>query len=154
VQTQFNKLDSNRLARLQRIFRHCKLLIIDEKSMIELRFLYKIDYKLRAICVQSDRFFDEMNVMFCEDFVQFFFVRDTSLYSRSRHSNSKTLIVMNVYRTFKKFFFLVKLMRQQEISSSAIQFRETLNQMRDDSIFLNNWKFLLNRFKKRFSSEK
>jgi hypothetical protein len=51
VQTQFNELDSNRLARLQRIFRHCKLLIIDEKSMIELRFLYKIDYRLRVICV-------------------------------------------------------------------------------------------------------
>jgi hypothetical protein len=138
VQTQFNELDSNRLARLQRIFRHCKLLIIDEKSMIELRFLYKIDYKLRAICVQFDRFFDEMNVMLCENFAQLSFVKDTSLYSRSRHSSSKTLIVMNVYRAFKKFFFLMKLMRQQEISSSAIQFRKTLNQMRDDLIFLNN----------------
>ncbi len=76
--------------------------------------------------------------MLCEDFAQLFSVKDTSFYSRSRHSSSKTLIVMNVYRTFKKFFFLVKLMRQQETSSSAIQFRKTLNQMRDDSIFLNN----------------
>ncbi len=66
--------------------------------MIELRFLYKIDYKLRAICVQLDRVFDDMNIMLCENFAQFSSMKDTSFYSQVRHSNSKTLIVINAYQ--------------------------------------------------------
>ncbi len=51
IQTQFNDLNSNLFIRLQRIFRYCKFLIINKKFMIELRFLYKIDHRLRFICV-------------------------------------------------------------------------------------------------------
>jgi hypothetical protein len=68
IQSQFNKLRQDRLTRIQRSFKHCKFLIIDKKLMIDLRFLYKLNCKLRAICAKLNRFFDEMNIMLCDDF--------------------------------------------------------------------------------------
>jgi hypothetical protein len=119
--------------------------------MIELRFLYRIDYKLRAIFVQLDRFFDDLNIMLCENFAQLSSMKNTSFYSQSRHFNSKILIAINVYQVFKKSIFFIKLMRQEEMSSSTVQFRDTLLEMRDNSVSADNWQFLLTRSKERLS---
>ncbi len=154
IQTQFNELKQNRLTRLQRSFRHCKLLIIDEKFMIDLRLLYKLNCRLRAICAKSNRFFDEMNIMLCDDFAQLSLVEDTSIYSQSRISSLEMLIVQIAYRAFDQFIFLIKLMRQNEDSSTAQRFRETLNEMRDEFISLFNWQFLQTRSRKRLTSKK
>jgi hypothetical protein len=138
IQNQFNELRQDRLTRLQRSFKHCKLLIIDEKFMIDLRFLYKLNCRLRAICAEFDRFFDEMNIMLCDNFAQLSFVENTSMYSHSRHSNSKLLIAQTIYRAFDQFIFLTRSMRQNENSSTARQSRETLIEMRNESISLIN----------------
>jgi hypothetical protein len=138
IQNQFNELKQDRLTRLQRSFKHCKLLIIDEKFMIDLRLLYKLNCRLRAICAKFDRFFDEMNIMLCDDFAQLFSVDDISMYFHSRHFNSKLLIAQTIYRAFDQFVFLTRSMRQNEDSSTARKFRETLIEMRDESIFLIN----------------
>jgi hypothetical protein len=45
-------------------------------------------------------------------------------------------------------------MRQNENSSTARQFRETLIEMRDESIFLINWQFLQTRSKERLIFQK
>jgi hypothetical protein len=154
IQSQFNELKQDRLTRLQRSFKHCKLLIIDEKFMIDLRLLYKLNCKLRAICAEFDRFFDEMNIMLCDDFAQLSFVENTSMYFHSRHFNSKLLIAQTIYRAFNQFIFLTRSMKQNENSSIARQFRQTLIEMRDESIFLINWQFLQTRLKKRLISQK
>jgi hypothetical protein len=138
IQSQFNELKQDRLTRFQRSFKHCKLLIIDEKFMIDLRLLYKLNCRLRAICAKFDRFFDEMNIMLCDDFIQLSFVENTSMYFHFRHFNSKLLIAQTIYRAFDQFIFLTRSMRQNENSSTARQFRETLIEMRDESIFLIN----------------
>jgi hypothetical protein len=154
IQNQFNELRQDRLTRLQRSFRHCKLLIIDEKFMIDLLFLYKLNCRLRAIYAEFDRFFDEMNIMLCDDFAQLSFVENISMYFHSRHFNSKLLMTQTIYRAFDQFIFLTKSMRQNENSSTVQQFRETLIEMRDESIFLINWQFLQIRSRKRLIFQK
>jgi hypothetical protein len=57
IQTQFNELRQNRFIRFQRSFKHWKLLIFDEKFMINLCLLYKLNCRLRAIYTKSNRFF-------------------------------------------------------------------------------------------------
>ncbi len=70
VNSSFIELSFERLERFQTRFKHCKLIIIDKKFVIEQRFFYKIDQRLRVILARFDVFFEEMNVFFCDDFDQ------------------------------------------------------------------------------------
>jgi hypothetical protein len=88
VNSSFIELSFERLERYQRRFKHCKLIIIDEKSMIEQRFLYKIDQRLRVILARFDAFFEEMNVLFCDDFDQLLSVTNNVLYVTSKAKTS------------------------------------------------------------------
>jgi late competence protein required for DNA uptake (superfamily II DNA/RNA helicase) len=88
VNSSFIELSFERLERYQRRFKHCKLIIIDEKSMIEQRFLYKIDQRLRVILARLDVFFEEMNVLFCDDFDQLPSVTNSVLYVTSKAKTS------------------------------------------------------------------
>ena len=80
VHKLFNKFDANRLIQLQQIFQNCKFFIIDEKFMLKFRFLFKINSKFRIICVEFEKHFDDMNLLFCDNFVQLFFVENIFLY--------------------------------------------------------------------------
>jgi hypothetical protein len=115
IRNQFNELKQDCLTRFQRSFKHCKFLIIDEKFMIDLRFLYKLNCRLRAIYAKLDRFFDKMNIMLCDNFAQLFFVDDTSMYFHFRHFNSKLLITQTIYRAFDQFVFFTKSMSRMKI---------------------------------------
>ncbi len=88
VNSLFLELFFERLERFQKRFKHCKLMIIDEKFMIEQRFLYKIDQRLRVILARLDVFFEDMNVLFCDDFDQFSFVTNSVLYVNSKAKTS------------------------------------------------------------------
>jgi hypothetical protein len=88
VNSSFIELSFERLERYQRRFKHCKLIIIDEKFMIEQRFFYKIDQRLRVIFARFDVFFEEMNVLFCDDFDQFSSVTNNVLYVTSKAKTS------------------------------------------------------------------
>ncbi len=88
VNSFFLELSLERLERFQRRFKHCKLMIIDEKFMIEQRFFYKIDQRLRVILARFDAFFEGMNVLFCDDFDQLSFVTNNVLYVNSKAKTS------------------------------------------------------------------
>ncbi len=88
VNSSFIELSFERLERYQRRFKHCKLIIIDEKFMIEQRFLYKIDQRLRVILARLDVFFEKMNVLFCDDFDQLSSVTNNVLYVTSKAKTS------------------------------------------------------------------
>lgn len=75
------ELDSETLAAVQAGFRRCKLLIIDEKSMIGLKMLHQIDVWLRAIMARPTVFFGGMNILLCGDFTRLPPVLDTALYA-------------------------------------------------------------------------
>ena len=79
-----------------------------------------------------------MNVLLYDDFAQLFFINDISLYSQFRQSNFEFLIVVIVYRVFVELIFLIKSMKHQKNSNFAQQFRQILNQMRNDSMFFEN----------------
>ncbi len=151
IQNQFHKLRQDCLTRFQRLFKHCKFLIIDEKFMIDLRFLYKLNCRLQEIYAKLDRIFDEINIMLCDDFIQLFFVNDISIYFHSRHFNSKLLIAQTIYWVFDYFVLFSRLMKQNEDSNIVWKFRETLIEMRDELIFLINWQFFQTRSKERWN---
>ncbi len=65
--------------------------------MIDLRLLYKLNCRLQTICAESNRFFEEMNIMLCDDFAQLSFVEDTSIYFQSRISSLEMLIAQTAY---------------------------------------------------------
>ncbi len=121
--------------------------------MIDMRLLYKLNCRLRAICAKLDRFFDDMNILLCDDFAQLSSVDDTLMCSHFRHFNSKLLIAQTIYRAFDQFVFLTRSMRQNEDSSTVRNFRETLIEMRDESISLINWQFLQSRSRERLISQ-
>src|ERR1700712_5095526 len=58
-------LSTGTLQALQALFQACRFLIIDEKSMIDLKMLSLIDTRLRAICPQNDQPFGGINVLLC-----------------------------------------------------------------------------------------
>jgi hypothetical protein len=88
VNSLFIELSFERLERYQRRFKHCKLIIIDEKFMIEQRFFYKIDQRLRVILARFDVFFEKMNVLFYDDFDQLSSVTNNVLYVNSKTKTS------------------------------------------------------------------
>ena len=149
----FHDFSENSLIKLQRNFRHIRLLIIDEKFMIEFNFLYRIDFRLRVILTRSDRSFDHMNILLCDDFAQLSFVDDVALYSKILRFSSVIKLTDNaMYFHFIEIIVLTQIMRQQKESLMIRQFRETFFQLRNDFISQDNWKFLLKRIKNNLSS--
>ncbi|KIX07348.1 uncharacterized protein Z518_02001 [Rhinocladiella mackenziei CBS 650.93] len=72
------------LQSLQASFVSCRFLIMDEKSMIDLKRLSFIDGRLQAIFPgASDTLFGGLNVLLCGDFFQLPPVGGKSLFSRS-----------------------------------------------------------------------
>jgi hypothetical protein len=155
VNSFFIELSLERLERYQRRFKHCKLIIIDEKFMIEQRFLYKIDQRLRVILARSDVFFEEMNVLFCDDFDQLSSVTNNVLYVNSKTKTShESCLDWNAYRAFAKIVVLTRFMRQQDDSIEVVQFRQTLIELRKELISRFNWEFLLTRTRERLEITK
>ena len=56
------ELSGEKLADMQAEFRKCKLLIVDEKSMIGFKMLHQLDMRLRSVMACLDVFFEGMNV--------------------------------------------------------------------------------------------
>ena len=71
VKTKKTDLSPGTLQSLQASFSSCQFLIIDEKSMIDLKTLSLINDRLRAIFpASSDLPFGGLNVLLCGDFFQ------------------------------------------------------------------------------------
>lgn len=148
VNQPFVNLNQDSLGKLQRDFRHVKLLIVDEKSMIGLNFLLRIDSRLRSILAQPDRPFGGINVLLCGDFAQLSPVGDAALYAKvTKNFSVQKLAAKKLYEAFDKTIVLKQIMRQQGKTESARQFRDTLSQLRDGPISPENWQFLLTRAK-------
>ena len=121
--------------------------------MIKFNFLYRIDLRLRVILTRSDRSFDHMNILLCDDFAQLSFVDDVALYSKILRFSSVIKLTDNaMYLHFIEIIVLTQIMRQQKESLMIRQFRETFFQLRNDFISQDNWKFLLKRIKNNLSS--
>ena len=148
VHRDFEPLNHERLAALQDTFRDCRLLIIDEKSMIGLRFLSWLDQRLRQLQAKPESPFGGLNLLFCGDFGQLAPVMDTPLYQPLHAASS------DAHRFGKLAYMplvctktLTQIMRQQGTSRQDIQFRDLLDQLREGPISVQNWFFLCQRIK-------
>ena len=106
--------------------------------MLKFRFLFKINSKFRIICVEFEKHFDDINILFCDDFVQLFSIENIFLYFQFRYMIFDFQIAIFAYMTFIEFIFLTQLMRQNEMSNFANRFRITLTQIRDESMSIEH----------------
>ena len=121
------------LNELQAIFKNCKILVIDEKSMVGLYMMYQLDKRLKEIkSTNSDLPFGGISVVLMGDFAQLppvgdkpMFTRDTKSLSRCQ-SFGKMLFVY-----FDKTIIFDEIMRQQGDDQKT--FREVLDRLADGS---------------------
>ena len=133
--------------------------------MIGFKMLHQIDMHLRSIIACPDSFFggmnpnfcsfhcfltdflERMNILLCGDFAQLSSVGDNALYTVPIASKASIAVITKktAYDTFTETVVLTEVMRQQDNLSSACQFREVLNQLRDGPLSNKNWQFLRSR---------
>lgn len=132
---------------LQARFKDIKYLIIDEKSMIDNKVMGIIDERLREIFpAKSMEPFGGLNLAICGDFWQLPPVGGTPLFKR--HTAGLPAIAIKgqtAYRAINKTIRLTQIMRQGGETLEMIQFRETLDQLRNDNLSVVNWEFLKER---------
>jgi ATP-dependent DNA helicase PIF1 len=146
-------LSTGTLHSLQSLFRSCVYLIIDEKSMVDMRILGFIDRRLKEIFpARSLQPFGGINVVVCGDFHQLPPVGGTPLFSKAKKLNAEKLVGQQAYRSLDTTVRLTKVMRQDGEDDDTVQFRETLSQLRVGSLTSENWRFLLRRVKSNLSS--
>jgi hypothetical protein len=118
------------LQSLQSLFRDCRFLIINEKSMIDVRTLSLIDDRFRAIFpASSHQPFGGINVILCGDFFQLPPVGGKPLYSL-KHSHVDAIKGHQLYRLFDRTIRLTQVMRQQGDDDVSTRFRLALSELR------------------------
>jgi hypothetical protein len=137
-------LSTGTLQALQALFQACRFLIIDEKSMIDLKMLSLIDTRLRAICPQDDQPFGGVNILLCGDFYQLPPVGGHPLYTlRPQHIDA--IKGSCLYRAFDQTIRLVEVMRQQGEDDIAVRFRAALGELRSANLSQASWELLCTR---------
>jgi hypothetical protein len=96
------------LQSLQALFYDCRFLIIDKKSMIDIKTLSLIDDRLQAILpATSHLHFSGVNVLLCKDFFQLLPVGGQPLYSL-KHSHTDAIKGYQLYRAFDRTIRLIQ----------------------------------------------
>ena len=133
VKGAFVPLPPAMLQSLQAVFCHTKYLIIDEKSMINLRTWGYVDARLREIFPdRALECFAGISVFLCGDFFQLPPVTGHALYRKPPNVNNLQLVAgQQAYTALDRTLRLTRVMRQQGEDELAILFRNALLQLRD-----------------------
>lgn len=133
------------LQALQAHFQACRFLIIDEKSMIDLKMLSLIDTRLRTIYPQNaDQLFGGLNILLCGDFYQLPPVTGQPLYSlRPQHVDA--IKGSCLYQAFDQTVRLYEVMRQQGEDDTSVRFRAALGELRSATLSPASWELLCTR---------
>jgi hypothetical protein len=129
------------LTTLQAVFRFCKYLIIDEKSMVGLKQMGWIDKRLRQIFpAQADKPFGGISVVLCGDFHQLPPVGEKTLFSRySPGDIAMTLNGRAAYRALGTTMRLTQVMRQAGEDIETSTFRIVLDELRANEVTKAGW---------------
>ena len=139
VRTQQADISASTLQALQLLFENCRFLIIDEKSMIDLKTLSLIDDRLRAILPHNAHYpFGGINVLLCGDFFQLLPVGGRALYS-SVCASPETIKGQQLYCKFDRTVRLVQVMRQQGEDNVSIRFQAALSELREGKLLKESW---------------
>jgi hypothetical protein len=133
------------LQSLQALFQNCRFLIIDEKSMIDIKTLSLIDDRLRAILPAGSHLpFSGVNVLLCGDFFQLPPVGGQPLYSL-KHSHIDAIKGHQLYQIFDRTIRLTQVMRQQGDDDISTRFRLALSELRVSQLSKESWELLCTR---------
>ena len=112
VRGKMSDLSTATLQSLQALFRDCYFLMVDKKSMIDLKMFSLVDGHLRAIFPTTSHWpFGGINVLICGDFFQLPPVGGKPLYAY-RSSNVNEIKGRQLYQAFDKTIRLTEIMRQ------------------------------------------
>ncbi|WAO96950.1 ATP-dependent DNA helicase [Fusarium falciforme] len=121
-----------------------KYLVIDEKSMLGLEQLARIDSRLRQAFPQRRfEFFGGVSVLPVGDFFQLPPVRQKPLYSTSTSLSSLERRGQVAYRLFDRTVFLTTAQRQA--GDDQARFRQALQELREVKLSIPSWNLLSNR---------
>ncbi|XP_044720092.1 PIF1-like helicase domain-containing protein [Hirsutella rhossiliensis] len=130
--------------------RHVKYLVIDEKSMLGIEQLARIDSRLRqAFPQRSLEFFGGMSVLLVGDFFQLPPVRQKPLYSTSTSLSALERRGHVAYRLFDRTVFLTTVQRQA--GDDQAQFRQALQELREVKLSIPSWNLLSSRVQARLT---
>ena len=133
------------LQSLQSLFRHCRFLVVDEKSMIDVKILSLVDDRLRAIFpATSHKPFGGLNVLLCGGFFQLPPVGGKPLYSIT-HTHVDAVKGHMLYRAFRRTIRLLRVMRQQGVDDISTKFRLALAGLRASQLSRDSWELLCTR---------
>ena len=138
VKQKKSDLSNATLQSLQSVFKDIRFLVIDEKSMIDLKMLSLIDDRLRMIFPNTDQAFGGLNVLLCGDFFQLPPVSGRPLYT-SRPTGIVNLKGQGLYQGFDRTIQLTEVMRQQGEDDIAVRFRTALTELRESRLSQSSW---------------
>ena len=140
---EVKELNYNQLKELQDLFQGCKLVVIDEKSMIGYYTLYMIDQRLKQITGQNTKEFGGLSVFLIGDFAQLPPMHDKALYIRK--SNKLTTYQMLGKLLFKSCFEIsivfTQVMRQKGDDQKV--FREFLDRLSNGKVTIDDWRDII-----------
>lgn len=146
----FTDLSPADAAALQSRLRHVKYLVIDEKSMLGLEQLARIDSRLRqAFPHHNLEFFGGVSVLLVGDFFQLPPVRQKPLYSTSTSLSSMERRGQAAYQLFDRTVFLATVQRQT--GDDQARFRQALQELREVKLSIPSWNLLSNRVQARLT---
>jgi ATP-dependent DNA helicase PIF1 len=137
-------LTSGALQSLQSVFQDCRFLIIDEKSMIDLKVFSLINSRLRAIFPDNPLPFGGINILLCGDFYQLPPVGGKPLYSYV-NQHPEAVNGHALYQLFNHTVRLTQVMRQQGEDERAVSFRLALSELRIQTLSKPSWELLCTR---------
>jgi ATP-dependent DNA helicase PIF1 len=153
VKQKKSDLSNATLQSLQSLFQDIRFLIIDEKSMIDLKILSIIDDRLRLIFPdQSGQAFGGLNVLLCGDFFQLPPINGRPLYA-TKATGPIAAKGQGLYRSFDRTIRLTQVMRQQGEDETAIRFRTALSELRASRLSQSSWELLCTRVQNRLSPD-
>ena len=146
------ELDDSSLQTLQRKFRNCQLLIIDEKSMVGLEMLNIIDQRLRQIKAEPTKYFGGISIIIMGDFGQLPPVADKTLFGKDGLNNCQKKAAL-LYDLFTDVIIFDQIMRQ--LGDEEKMFRDFLTKLANGTLTQEvEWKWLKSQDYASFSKEK
>jgi hypothetical protein len=149
------KLSRANLCSLQALFKHCKYLIIDEKSMIGIKFLGLLDQRLREIFpARQDEMYAGINIFLCGDFHQLPPIGAMVMYSDLPNArNADFLTGQQAYRALDTTVRLTQLMRQDGDDEETLRFRRALEELRVYQVSQQSWQLLNTRVRNQLTRD-
>ena len=147
---KMKQLEGDRLIELQKRFKVCKLLIIDEISTVGCKIFGWVDKRLRQAMSQPDLPFGGLSIILVGDFLQLPPVIDRPLWKTDLPISSEHIEGLVVFSLYDKVIILKKQMRQEP---DEIQLQELIDRIRDGKCRLSDYQLCVSRMSNSLNNE-